>query len=173
MTRFFTSDLHFDHAKIVGYCSRPFDSVFHMNAELIARWNARVGDRDQVWVLGDFAFANKRRVSELLSTLRGRKFLVRGNHDPLTTVAAEGWEDTFDSTYLALGSDVVEMTHDPARAPGRVPLVLHGHMHGTRDLHDFEPSPGLRYLDVGVDAGWGWAPASEEEVVAKLKETRS
>ena len=42
MTTFFTSDHHFGHANIIEYCRRPFASAEEMDAEMEARWRARV-----------------------------------------------------------------------------------------------------------------------------------
>lgn len=40
---YFTSDTHFNHANIIGFCSRPFKNVNEMNETLIANWNRVVG----------------------------------------------------------------------------------------------------------------------------------
>ena len=79
--KFYTSDLHFGHKNIIKYENRPFNSVEEMDEELIRRWNNKVGKNDEVYILGDFAFASGRRVNELLDRLNGRKYLLRGNHD--------------------------------------------------------------------------------------------
>ena len=54
MALFFTSDTHFDHARIIELCNRPFSSVEEMNETMIERWNARVKPHDVVWHLCDF-----------------------------------------------------------------------------------------------------------------------
>ena len=81
MERWYTADLHFGHTKLVERGYRPFGSVEEMNETLIETWNSVVADRDEVWVLGDFAM---RPFDESLGCglrLRGRKILVPGNHD--------------------------------------------------------------------------------------------
>ena len=50
---FFTGDLHFGHENVIAFDDRPFKSVEEMDAELIKRWNAKVGKDDFVYVLGD------------------------------------------------------------------------------------------------------------------------
>ena len=50
---FFTSDLHFGHANVITFDKRPFTTVEEMDAELIKRWNNKVGTGDLVYVLGD------------------------------------------------------------------------------------------------------------------------
>lgn len=48
MTVFYTSDTHFGHKNIIGFCDRPFDDIEEMNRALIERWNAKVSDADDV-----------------------------------------------------------------------------------------------------------------------------
>jgi calcineurin-like phosphoesterase family protein len=75
---FFTADTHFNHANIIIYCGRPFADVEDMNEILIEKWNSRIGDRDTVYHLGDFAWGEW---EPILGRLRGRKILIPGGHD--------------------------------------------------------------------------------------------
>lgn len=79
---FFTSDTHFFHKSVIDYCERPFESLEHMNQELINRWNSVVTSNNQTVVIGgDFAFTgNIELIKELLSKLNGKKILILGNH---------------------------------------------------------------------------------------------
>src|SRR5437588_711949 len=54
-----------------------------MNRALIGRWNQAVGPTDDIYLLGDFAFADKRGepITDIFTLLGGRKHLVVGNHD--------------------------------------------------------------------------------------------
>ena len=54
MTVYFTSDLHLEHANIIKHCDRPFESTEQMDHQLIANINAIVGQRDTLYILGDF-----------------------------------------------------------------------------------------------------------------------
>lgn len=78
---YFTSDTHFSHKAIIGYCERPFDTVEDMDEELIKRWNETVGEDDIVFHLGDFCFSGPQRWNQILKRLNGRKYLIIGNHD--------------------------------------------------------------------------------------------
>lgn len=53
---FFTSDTHFGHKAIIGFCDRPFSSVEEMTEVLVENWNSVVGPTDTIYHLGDFAF---------------------------------------------------------------------------------------------------------------------
>lgn len=81
MTIFYTSDSHFGHENVIRYCARPFKDVDEMNRALIDRWNAKVAETDDVYVLGDFAFRCKTSPLSIIRNLNGRKHLVIGNHD--------------------------------------------------------------------------------------------
>ena len=51
---YFIADTHFSEENIMRYENRPFESVAEMDSALIRRWNSCVGERDEVYVLGDF-----------------------------------------------------------------------------------------------------------------------
>ena len=73
---YFIADTHFGDERILRYENRPFDSADAMDRELIHRWNETVSPKDTVYVLGDWG-----KLSPAL--LRGRKYLIKGNHDTL------------------------------------------------------------------------------------------
>jgi len=79
---FFTSDLHLGHAKIIEFDKRPFGSVEEMDAEIIRRWNAKVGKGDTVYVLGDMIWnTRKDEALDIIKSLKGQIILIKGNHD--------------------------------------------------------------------------------------------
>ena len=78
---FFTSDTHFGHANIINLCNRPFKDVNHMNDMLVENWNSVVTDDDTVFHLGDFALGGSAVWSNVLSRLKGKIYLILGNHD--------------------------------------------------------------------------------------------
>jgi calcineurin-like phosphoesterase family protein len=94
----YTSDLHLGHVNIIGYENRPFDSVEEMNAGIIDRWNTQVDDEDDVVILGDFAMGHIAETLPLAAQLRGRKWLLCGNHDRPWAghgKKAQGWRDRY------------------------------------------------------------------------------
>lgn len=55
-----------------------------MNNQMINRWNSKVKENDIVYCLGDFVWGfekNKYILKQITSKLKGRKFLIKGNHD--------------------------------------------------------------------------------------------
>lgn len=78
---YFTSDTHFNHANIIGFCSRPFKNVNEMNETLIANWNRVVGVDDIVFHLGDFCLGGSAEWTNVLNRLNGKIYLIVGNHD--------------------------------------------------------------------------------------------
>lgn len=49
--------------------------------ELIKRWNSKISDKDTVYILGDFSFYSGLKTNEILKRLKGKKILIKGNHD--------------------------------------------------------------------------------------------
>ena len=46
MGRWWTSDHHFGHEKIIGYCARPFANADAMNRAMVECWNCDAEPRD-------------------------------------------------------------------------------------------------------------------------------
>lgn len=78
---FYIGDPHFGHKDIINFDNRPFASVEEMDQELIRRWNRRVRDGDDVYIIGDFCYKAEHKPSWYLEQLNGRKHLIIGNHD--------------------------------------------------------------------------------------------
>ena len=78
---YFTSDLHFWHKNSIVYTNRPFETVEKMNEKLIEYWNKTVHANDEVYILGDVTMVRPGRATEIISQLKGRKYLLMGNHD--------------------------------------------------------------------------------------------
>jgi calcineurin-like phosphoesterase family protein len=168
LTVWLTADTHFGHGGALGLFRRPFASVAAMDEALVERWNAVVGEDDDVWHLGDMAVRQKpERVATLLARLAGRKHLVAGNNDPPEIRKLSGWTSVAEYREIELGGRRLVLCHYPLRswngmAHGAV--NLHGHSHGR-----LTPLP--RQVDVGVDV-WGFAPVSLDVLLARPRRGR-
>lgn len=186
MSTWFTSDLHFGHANVIGYSSRPFADVEEMNEALVTRWNERVAEADTVWVLGDVALGRIADTLPLVELLNGTKMLVAGNHDRCWAGHRKGvgaWTQRYlDAGFTEIHQGAIELeiagrktlachfpyrgdSHDQdrfaeARPADRGNWLLHGHVHERWRVRD-------RMINVGVDA-WNQAPASETELAALI-----
>ena len=129
---------------------------------MIRRWNAVVGEVDEVWHLGDFA-RTTRQAADMLSRLNGRKHLVIGNNDP-PAVRELGWASV--SAYAERVADGVSLVlcHYPFRSwngMAKGAVNLHGHSHGRL-------APMLRQFDVGVDVR-DYRPVTLEALLATAR----
>ncbi|WP_262386522.1 hypothetical protein [Roseobacter fucihabitans] len=59
MTVWYTVDTHFGHDNIIKHCNQPFTSAAQMDAVLMKNLGAKVGPKDSLWIVGDFAFGPK------------------------------------------------------------------------------------------------------------------
>ena len=62
---FYTSDLHFGHENILVSCGRLYETLDEMDADLIKRWNAKVGDNDDVYICGDLSYRSAKHIGYL------------------------------------------------------------------------------------------------------------
>lgn len=172
---YFTADLHFYHEKIIAHTHRPFRTAEEMNRALIRRWNERVAWDDEVYILGDLTLKGPEAAAECLGSLRGKKHLIRGNHDRFAE------SPLFDASLLASIGDYGEVVYGNTRfvlfhypildwnGLRRGAIALHGHQHNgpARNLENRQRGV-LRY-DVGVDAN-GMAPVSAGEIIRFFQE---
>lgn len=167
---FFTADLHFSHEKIIRHTQRSFSNVKEMDAALIKNWNRVVGPDDEVYILGDFTMKGPDAASELLYSLKGKKHLIRGNHDSFLDSPG------FETSLFASIQDYKEITycntlfilfHYPIvewNGMRRGAACLHGHQHNDKQYNIENLKQGIRQYDVGVDAN-NMKPVSAEEIV--------
>lgn len=78
---YFISDLHFGHRNILRYDNRPFNNTDEMDEKIIKNWNEVVTDEDDVYILGDISWKTVPETAEIFKKLKGRKHLIKGNHD--------------------------------------------------------------------------------------------
>lgn len=82
------SDQHFGHKNIIKYCDRPFPDVIENARFMYDAYQDTISDNDIVVFLGDIAlFTSKTRepFKQMFRSFKGNKFLIKGNHDTLTT----------------------------------------------------------------------------------------
>ncbi|KAB1071148.1 metallophosphoesterase [Methylobacterium planeticum] len=171
----FVSDTHFSHRGILSDRMdrpRPFASIEEHDEVLISRWNDRIREDDIVWHLGDFAYGGgHQRAREIFDRLRGRKFLVVGNHEAQGLRLPWAAQPVMAATVHVQDpgmpkAQAVYLAHCAHRVwPGmhRGDLHLYGHSHGSL--------PGTASsCDVGVDC-WDWRPVRLREIQEVLAET--
>lgn len=79
---YYIADCHFYHKNLLTEMdNRDFESVEQMNEAMIEKWNKKVHARDEVVILGDLSLGNGKETNEILCRLKGRLYLIRGNHD--------------------------------------------------------------------------------------------
>jgi len=166
MSLFLTSDHHLGHTRIIEYCSRPFSSVEHMNDTLVDAWNSCVSDDDYVLHLGDVAFLKRldEHTVSSLKKLRGKKVLVRGNHDRDVKLLKQlGWcvHGGKYKTAPQLNIGDITFVHNPDKAISTSKYVFHGHCHGTRGA--VRNVDGVVYCDMGVDVSHNFEPVQVDD----------
>lgn len=144
-----------------------------MDAELIRRWNERVGKDDLVIVVGDFIFTRHVDAEGIVSQLNGQIILVRGGHDKILPVPWAPYMFMKIAGYNCLINHrpiIPRGTPDPYRdndscismeLQAQAERVVCGHCH-EKWLRN-----GINY-NVGVDQH-GFYPISLDELEKELK----
>ena len=171
MRTWLVSDTHFGHKNIVKFTQRdgsklrPFDTIEEHDAALIANWNSLVSDDDRVFHLGDVSLCSLLHFHFIMSQLRGKKVLIKGNHDVLKL---HDYMQYFEDIRAYHEIDDVLLAHIPIAETSLAPRwrgQLHGHLHA---FHVGDP----RYVNVSVEQT-NFTPISLEAAIARLpKEQR-
>ena len=130
-----TSDFHFGHNNCINYCSRPFSNTSEMNTNLIKNYNKLVSNEDIVYILGDISFLNTKSTTEIIKSLKGYKFLVKGNHDPKSNTAYRkmGFVEVYDKPIIIKERYI--LSHEPIDFYSPTLVNIYGHLH-DKDAND-------------------------------------
>ena len=173
MNTLYTSDSHYFHSNILGYCDRPFKDVLEMNRTIVERWNSVVSPEDTVYHLGDFAFGKYYHIHEILMQLNGKITLVIGNHDrSINAMKRAGFADV--RKWMLIEDDGVKLflSHKPEIRDAFIQeqreladFHLCGHVHTAWKRHGDT-------INVGVDQ-WDFTPRTIEELLDGTKNEMS
>lgn len=134
MSNFYIADTHFGHSNIIKYDNRPFLNIEEMNNSLIKNWNNKVIDNDTVYILGDFSWYSRNRTKNILDKLKGRKILIKGNHDKDTAKLTEKFDGIYDYLEIKDGIETIIMSHYPMlfwNSQFKNTIHLYGHIHNS------------------------------------------
>jgi len=171
MRVFASSDHHFYHKNIIKYAERPFDlddenCVIDCAKHMVQKHNDVVTDKDIHLFVGDLSAALRGRqehFQSLLKLMKGRKILVRGNHDyePDEFYLDAGFIDVVD--YFDIPPYFInhypcyksKWNKGPEKAmmfkinKNKINTIIHGHIH-NKDPTVWEPD-GFERINMCVD----------------------
>lgn len=184
MTRFYISDLHYDHTNILTFKNtdgtpiRNFKNLEEMQATITHRWNNVVTNNDTVYVLGDITLGQSTKCLSFLEMLRGTKVLIRGNHDGAKA-----------TQYLKYFKDIRAYDVKPGIICSHIPIHpgslarfgtnVHGHLHSNIVTREAPKQIGEQFIKVQVPDNRyfnvsceqiNYTPISYEELLLKIKE---
>lgn len=144
MSKVFTaSDPHFGHEAMAK--RRGFNTVEEHDEYIIKQWNAVVGKRDTVYLLGDITMENSLHYHKL-SRLNGLIKVVGGNHDmPKDITKLLNYITSFSGMITYKGWILTHCPVHPNELKYRFRGNIHGHVHGN-SLKD------PRYINVSMEA---------------------
>lgn len=139
---FYISDLHLFHEASIRFDQRPFSSLEEMHEMILENWNKRITNGDTVYILGDISLRGRNEdLIAFVAKLKGRKVLVKGNHDDLSDyryqqlfheiVDYKEIRDAFDGKNYKL-----VLCHYPLfswKDMGKGSILLYGHTHNSQE----------------------------------------
>jgi len=139
---YYISDLHLFHEGCIKFDNRPFSSMAEMHQVIKEKWNSKITNGDRVYILGDMSLKGKNEdLIAYVSTLKGHKILIQGNHDDLSDYRYRqlfdevcDYKEIHDS-YEGKNYDIV-LCHYPIfswKKMGRGAVLLYGHTHNSAE----------------------------------------
>lgn len=168
---FMCADLHWGHENVLKFGRGDvFNTIEDHDEAILDNINSLVGERDTLWILGDFAFRNSRPVEWYRKQIRCRDVhLVFGNHDPQKPQSRQRYEKLFSSTQdyvrIKYAKQAIVMCHYPIishHGKGHGAWMLHGHSHG-RLTEQYPFLSAHLMLDVGIDCN-NYKPFSFDQI---------
>lgn len=158
-----------------------------MNEEMVLRWNNRVTDRDEVFIIGDFTLGNYEMARVWLDRLNGKIFVVPSIGHDRKWVRQYNLEQKQDHQKIKIkmlspihrlkdeGHTLI-LCHYPLLTwenSFHGAIHLHGHEHGRQGVMGWsgdyaEASEPAFRVDVGVD-NWDFRPITLEEIMRKAR----
>ena len=166
MNIYLTSDPHYGHDGIIKFNKRPFESTEEMDEVLIDNWNNTMEGKSLVYIVGDFAWKNH---NKYLSRLKGKKILIKGNHDKMPLTTLNNFTEVHDLLTKKIDDKVVTFCHYCMHTWDRScygSWHVHGHAHGR-----IKESGNIPRCDVGVDV-WDYKPVPWEILKKKLEKRK-
>jgi calcineurin-like phosphoesterase family protein len=165
---YFIADTHFNHENIIRHSKRPFKNAIEMNNVIITNWNEIVSNNDDIYILGDFAFADGKTVNNILSQLNGRKYLLRGNHDSFM-----GNRDFNFKLFQWIKDYYVLRNNGQKYILFHYPIeewdgAFHGSIHLYGHIHNNRVYDNGKCLNVGVDVN-NFKPISIDEINKRME----
>lgn len=157
--QFYISDWHYGHANVIAFDNRPFKSLLEMDEALVDRWNAVVSPGDIVYVLGDMFWCKAQDAIPILRSLKGQKFLIKGNHDRCN-----------DNKFLREFVKVTEYLE--VKDSGRTVILCHNSFEWNMMEHDKYLMEELyttpcQMFNVGAMMPWmDYTPRTLDEIIA-------
>ena len=144
---YYISDLHLLHENLLRFDNRPFETIKEMQQTTVNNWNNKITNGDTVYILGDVSMRGKKEdLIALVATLKGRKVLVKGNHDDVSDYRYAqlfheivGYKEIHDSVD-GENYDLV-LCHYPIfswKKMGRGTILLYGHTHDSAEDQYFQ-----------------------------------
>ena len=133
--KYYISDLHLGHANALIFDNRPFATLEEMENKIVENWNKTVTDNDDVYILGDVVWKNV--YWETIKKLKGRKHLIKGNHDRLSAEAKECFVSINDYEEIKDGDTSVILCHFPIASWNKMThgsVHLYGHVHNSEEI---------------------------------------
>lgn len=145
-----TADPHFGQTKLIEF-GRPknFEEKIYKGLEVVR-------DIDILIVLGDFCNGNDaEHHEEFMERVKGKKILVRGNHDNKSDswYYKHGWGFVCTSFTNNLFGFEIEFSHRPSPYKTDCKYNIHGHTHGNshrdEEVKDFYDKK--RHIEIALE----------------------
>lgn len=166
--RYFSSDWHLDHKRIIELSDRPFKDLSEMNETIITNMLAPLKPNDTFYFLGDLGFSKEIIVQFLERVPKGVEFVwIIGNHDEKFLPFFKGKMTYME--FININKKEVTLCHYPMkiwRKSNYNSWSLFGHAHINERARQFKPYGKM--INVNCELH-DYKPWTEDEIITEMR----
>ena len=180
---YITSDLHLGHDKDFVVAERGFTTVFEHDAAIKNNWNGLIDEEDEVYLPGDVMLGDVENGLNILSSLKGKIHIIRGNHDIDEKIKryreCSNVVEVIDAKFMRYGTITLYLSHFPTlvsheklKKMKNAVVNLYGHTHQKNNFYTLNDEAHPYMYHVGLDSH-NMLPVLLDDVIEEVRHEKN
>lgn len=180
---YITSDLHLGHDKDFVVAERGFNTVCEHDAAIKNNWNGLIDEEDEIYLLGDVMLGDVENGLNILSSLKGKIHIIRGNHDTDEKIKryreCSNVVEVIDAKFMRYVTITLYLSHFPTlvsheklKKMKNAVVNLYGHTHQKNNFYTLNDEAHPYMYHVGLDSH-NMMPVLLDDVIEEVRHEKN